>query len=209
MERRGRVLGPDQYEAELDFDVGKKYNCLGLGTAAVIVMDEDTDMVAVARNIARFIAHESCGQCTPCREGTGWMFKILSRIEAGEGRTKDLDLLLEIAGSMGSAFPGSTICQLADAATGQSERSSTSSGMNLRCALRDRASPLLWGLKVILRVSEIPTRKVWRTRGGNDHAYLRHKSVCRNRILWCELWIRKGFSHKQFVLSFEVKRLPS
>lgn len=109
------ILSADQYEAELDFDIGKKYGCLGLGTAGVIVMDEDTDMVVVARNIARFFANESCGQCTPCREGTGWMYKMLCRIEIGEGTTRDLDLLLEIAGSMG-AMPGTTICGLADGA---------------------------------------------------------------------------------------------
>ena len=109
------VLSTDQYHAELDFDIGKKYGCLGLGTAGVIVMDEDTCMVAMARNIARFFAHESCGQCTPCREGTGWMYKMLCRIEAGDGTTEDLDLLLEIAGSMG-AMPGTTICGLADGA---------------------------------------------------------------------------------------------
>ena len=109
------VLGPDQYEAELDFDVGKKYDCLGLGTACVTVMDEDTDMVAVTRNIARFFSRESCGQCTPCRDGTGWMYQMLQRIEAGDGTTRDLDLLLELAGTMG-AMPGTTICGLADGA---------------------------------------------------------------------------------------------
>jgi len=109
------VLGTDQYEAELDFDIGKKYECLGLGTAGIVVMDEDTDMVAVARNCARFYAAESCGQCTPCREGGNWMYKMLKRIEQGDGTTKDLDLLLEIAGSMGS-MPGTTICGLADGA---------------------------------------------------------------------------------------------
>jgi NADH-quinone oxidoreductase subunit F len=109
------ILGTDQFDAGLDFDIGKKYGCLGLGTAGVIVLDEDADMVAVARNIARFFAHESCGQCTPCREGTGWMYKILCRIEAGDGTKKDLDLLLELAGSMG-AMPGTTICGLADGA---------------------------------------------------------------------------------------------
>ncbi len=109
------VLGPDEYHAELDFDIGKKHNCLGLGTAGVIVFDEDTDMVAVARNIARFFSRESCGQCTPCREGTSWMYKILCRIEEGGGRSRDLDMLLELAGSMG-AMPGTTICGLADGA---------------------------------------------------------------------------------------------
>jgi NADH-quinone oxidoreductase subunit F len=107
------ILGPDQFDAELDFDIGRKYNVLGLGTACPTVFDEDTDMVAVARNIARFFKHESCGQCTPCREGSGWLYQLLSRIEDGNARTKDLDLALEIATSMG-AMPGTTICGLAD-----------------------------------------------------------------------------------------------
>ena len=107
------VLDTNQYDAELDFDIGKKYGCLGLGTAGVIVMDEDTDMVAVARNIARFFSHESCGQCTPCREGSAWIYKTLLRIEQGDGTTKDLDMLLELSSSMG-AMPGTTICGLAD-----------------------------------------------------------------------------------------------
>lgn len=108
------ILDASQYEVTLDFDIGK-HNVLGLGTAGVIVMDEDTDMVAMTRNIVRFYAHESCGQCTPCREGGNWMYKILKRIEAGHGTTRDLDLLLEVAGSMG-AMPGTTICGLADGA---------------------------------------------------------------------------------------------
>jgi len=107
------VVGPDQYEAEMDFDIGREYNVLGLGTACPTVFDEDTDMVGVARNIARFFKHESCGQCTPCREGSGWLYQLLTRIEQGEGRTKDLDMTLEIATSMG-AMPGTTICGLAD-----------------------------------------------------------------------------------------------
>ena len=107
------VLGPDQYEAEMDFDIGTKYDVLGLGTACPTVFDEDTDMVAVARNIARFFKNESCGQCTPCREGADWMLKLLLRIENGGGTYKDLDLVLEIAGSMGLT-PGTTICGLAD-----------------------------------------------------------------------------------------------
>ncbi len=107
------ILGPDQLDAEMDFDIGRKYNVLGLGTACPTVFDEDTDMVAVARNIARFFKHESCGQCTPCREGSGWLYQLLARIEKGDARTKDLDLALEIATSMG-AMPGTTICGLAD-----------------------------------------------------------------------------------------------
>ena len=107
------ILGTDQYEAELDFDIGRKHNVLGLGTACPTVFDEDTDMVAVARNIARFFKHESCGQCTPCREGSGWLYQLMGRIETGDAYTKDLDLALEIATSMGS-MPGTTICGLAD-----------------------------------------------------------------------------------------------
>jgi len=106
-------LGPDQYEAELDFDIGRRFNVLGLGTAGVIVMDEDTDMVAMTRNIVRFFSHESCGQCTPCREGSGWLYQMLCRIEEGDGRMKDIDLMDELARSMG-AMPGTTICGLAD-----------------------------------------------------------------------------------------------
>ncbi|MEM1331609.1 MAG: NADH-quinone oxidoreductase subunit NuoF [Planctomycetota bacterium] len=107
------VLSADQYEAELDFDIGRKYNVLGLGTACPTVFDEDTDMVLVARNIARFFKHESCGQCTPCREGSGWLYQLMCRIEDGGAKTKDLDQALEIATSMGS-MPGTTICGLAD-----------------------------------------------------------------------------------------------
>jgi NADH-quinone oxidoreductase subunit F len=107
------VLGPDQFDAQMDFDIGRKNEVLGLGTACPTIFDQDTDMVAVARNIARFFRNESCGQCTPCREGTEWIYKLLCRIEAGSGTSKDLDLLLELAGSMGIG-PGTTICGLAD-----------------------------------------------------------------------------------------------
>lgn len=107
------ILGPDQYEAELDFDIGSKYQVMGLGTSCPTIFDEDTDMVAMARNISRFFKNESCGQCTPCREGAQWIYKILCRIESEDASPKDLDLLLELAGSMG-IIPGTTICGLAD-----------------------------------------------------------------------------------------------
>ncbi len=106
-------LGTDQYEAELDFDIGRRFNVLGLGTAGVIVLDEDDSVVSMTRNIVRFFSHESCGQCTPCREGSGWLYQMLCRIEEGDGHTKDLDLMDELAQSMG-AMPGTTICGLAD-----------------------------------------------------------------------------------------------
>jgi NADH-quinone oxidoreductase subunit F len=83
-----------------------------IGTAAVIVMDETTDLVKVLARIAKFYYHESCGQCTPCREGTGWMYKILNRIIAGNGTIHDLDLLISVA----SNIEGNTICALGEAA---------------------------------------------------------------------------------------------
>ena len=107
------ILGTDQYDAELDFDIGSKYDVLGLGTACPTVFDEDTDMVAVARNITRFYKHESCGQCTPCREGSGWLYQLMCRITDGDARNRDLDIALELAQSMGT-MPGTTICGLAD-----------------------------------------------------------------------------------------------
>jgi NADH-quinone oxidoreductase subunit F len=108
------VLGPDQLDIKLDFDdVRFRGGCLGLGTAGMIVMNEHTDMVKALRNCVRFYSHESCGQCTPCREGSAWMYKILNRIVDGMGRTSDLELLLELEKTMG-IMPGTTICGLAD-----------------------------------------------------------------------------------------------
>ena len=108
------VLGPSQLDIKLDFDdVRFRGGCLGLGTAGMIVMNEHTDMVEALRNCVRFYAHESCGQCTPCREGAPWMRKILDRIIEGGGRPRDLDMLLELEKTMGT-MPGTTICGLAD-----------------------------------------------------------------------------------------------
>jgi len=108
-------LRADEFDCPLDFAGPGKYDCLGLGTAAVVVMDETVSMIDVLHNSCRFFAHETCGQCTPCREGTSWALKMLERIKAGKGRLKDLDLLLEIADSIG-IIPGTTICGLADGA---------------------------------------------------------------------------------------------
>ncbi|RCK76688.1 MAG: NADH-ubiquinone oxidoreductase chain F [Ignavibacteriae bacterium] len=83
-----------------------------IGTGGVIVMDEDTDVLKVLKRISHFYHHESCGQCTPCREGTGWMEKILDRFIRGEGTIKDIDLLLDVANNI----EGNTICALGDAA---------------------------------------------------------------------------------------------
>jgi NADH-quinone oxidoreductase subunit F len=83
-----------------------------LGTAGMVVMDEDTDMVDMLTRISHFYHHESCGQCTPCRDGTGWLEKTLKKINRGDGEMRDLDLLLDICTQM----EGRTICALADAA---------------------------------------------------------------------------------------------
>ncbi|HMU43752.1 MAG TPA: NADH-quinone oxidoreductase subunit NuoF [Ignavibacteriaceae bacterium] len=83
-----------------------------IGTGGIIVMDEDTDLVKVLARISKFYHHESCGQCTPCREGTGWLQKILERILDGKGSISDIDLLITVA----SNIEGNTICALGEAA---------------------------------------------------------------------------------------------
>ncbi len=83
-----------------------------LGSGAVIVMDDTTCMVKVLANLSHFYFNESCGQCTPCREGTGWLARVVHRIEHGQGRPEDLDMLVDVAGKIG----GRTICALGDAA---------------------------------------------------------------------------------------------
>jgi NADH-quinone oxidoreductase subunit F len=82
-----------------------------LGSGGFMVMDQDTDMVEVARNIAHFYAHESCGQCTPCREGGHWIEKIFSRVSLGAGRPGDAELALNIT----SQIEGHTICAFGEA----------------------------------------------------------------------------------------------
>jgi NADH-quinone oxidoreductase subunit F len=104
-----------EFDTPLDFNGPGKVGCLGLGTDAVTVIDETTSMVDVLYNICRFFEHESCGQCTPCREGTGWMRKITERMRRGLGRMEDLAILDEVAKSIG-IMPGTTICGLADGA---------------------------------------------------------------------------------------------
>ena len=95
----------------MDFDSLKAAGTMA-GSGGVIVMDETTCMVAALDSAAKFFADESCGQCSPCREGTGWVHRILQRIVDGKGSLQDLDDLLAIAGDM----EGNTICVFADAA---------------------------------------------------------------------------------------------
>ena len=89
------LLSADELDTPLDFESLRKPGCLGLGTAAVTVIDDQTSIVDYLYNTCRFFAHESCGQCTPCREGTGWFYKTMKRIKAGGGRLEDLDIMLE------------------------------------------------------------------------------------------------------------------
>ena len=95
----------------MDFDALKEVGS-GLGTAAVIVMDKTIDPIAAIRRLAHFYKHESCGQCTPCREGTQWLFDILSRMEYGKADFAEIDMLWEIT----KQIEGHTICALGDAA---------------------------------------------------------------------------------------------
>jgi NADH-quinone oxidoreductase subunit F len=106
------VLRPDELEkVNLDYESVQAAGSL-LGSGGVIVMDDTTCMVRAAWNLARFFAHESCGQCSPCREGCHWMEKIFHRIEQGEGRKGDLELILNVS----SNIMGNTICPFGDAA---------------------------------------------------------------------------------------------
>jgi len=105
------VLRAEQCDVDLDYDSLAAIGTM-LGSAGVMVMDSSTCMVKAIERITHFYAHESCGQCTPCREGCGWLEKILTRIEAGEGRQEDLGLLENIADNI----QGQTICPLGDAA---------------------------------------------------------------------------------------------
>ena len=95
----------------MDFDSLRDVKS-GLGTAAVIVMDRSTDIVKAIARLARFYKHESCGQCTPCREGTGWMWRVMERLVTGDAEAKEIDLLLEVTYQV----EGHTICALGDAA---------------------------------------------------------------------------------------------
>ncbi|MBA3577349.1 MAG: NADH-quinone oxidoreductase subunit NuoF [Sphingomonas sp.] len=98
-------------DCPMDFD-GLKALGSGLGTAAVIVMDKSTDIVRAISRISYFYKHESCGQCTPCREGTGWMWRVMERLREGEGTVETIDKLLDVT----KQVEGHTICALGDAA---------------------------------------------------------------------------------------------
>ncbi|MCC7394606.1 MAG: NADH-quinone oxidoreductase subunit NuoF [Sphingomonadaceae bacterium] len=105
------VPAKDIIDAPMDFD-GLKAVGSGLGTAAVIVMDKSTDIVRAISRISYFYKHESCGQCTPCREGTGWMWRVMERLRTGDAEVHEIDTLWEVT----KQVEGHTICALGDAA---------------------------------------------------------------------------------------------
>ncbi len=107
------VLSAEEIDVAMDYDALAKAGSM-LGSGAIIVLDEETSMVQTLLNLEIFFAKESCGQCTPCREGTRWIVQILKRIAAGKGTPEDPDLLLDIAAHMA----GRTLCPLGDAAAG-------------------------------------------------------------------------------------------
>jgi NADH-quinone oxidoreductase subunit F len=98
-------------DAAMDFDTLRDLKS-GLGTAAVIVMDKSTDIVRAIARLSYFYKHESCGQCTPCREGTGWLWRVVSRMAEGRAQKREIDMLLEVT----TQIEGHTICALGDAA---------------------------------------------------------------------------------------------
>jgi len=105
------LLLPDQLDIPASFDSIQKAGSL-LGSAGLIVLDDSVCMVWLAMNLLHFYRHESCGKCTPCREGCDWLYKLLQRLERGEGRDKDLDLLFGVSNNI----VGKTLCAFGDAA---------------------------------------------------------------------------------------------
>ncbi len=105
------VRGEHMRDAIMDFDALKEKGS-SLGTAAVIVMDNSTDMIKNIWRLSKFYKHESCGQCTPCREGTGWMMRVMARLVKGDASVEEIDMLLDVT----KQVEGHTICALGDAA---------------------------------------------------------------------------------------------
>ncbi len=105
------ILSADEVDIAMDYESVAQAGSM-LGTASVIVMDDRTNIVKAVRRMVEFYAHESCGQCTPCREGTAWLGKIMRRIERGDGSEEDLQTLLDL----GKNMTGTTICVLSDSA---------------------------------------------------------------------------------------------
>jgi NADH-quinone oxidoreductase subunit F len=105
------VLSADEIDVPLDFEGIARAGSM-LGSAGTIVLDDSRSMVEVARILTHFYKHESCGKCSPCREGTGWMLQLIERIESGEGSERDVAHLESVC----NAIAGKTLCPFGDAA---------------------------------------------------------------------------------------------
>jgi NADH-quinone oxidoreductase subunit F len=127
--------GDIMMDCTMDYDSIAKAGSM-LGSGAVIVMDETTCMVKALERLSYFYFEESCGQCTPCREGTGWLYRVVHRIEHGQGRPEDLDLL----NSRHDNIMGRTICALGDAAA-MPVRASSSTSRGVRIPHREQEMP--------------------------------------------------------------------
>jgi NADH-quinone oxidoreductase subunit F len=132
------LMTADEIDLPMDYDSVAKAGSM-MGSGGMVVMDEDTCMVDMARRIMQFDAHESCGWCIPCREGTTWLRKMLERFHAGFGRSEDIDLMEELSKNM----LGRTFCPLGDAAAMptisivQKFRSEFEDHLNGRCAYKN------------------------------------------------------------------------
>ncbi len=132
------LLTAAEIDVAMDYDSVAKIGSM-MGSGGMVVMDEDTCMVDMARRIMHFYAHESCGWCIPCREGTTWLRKMLERFHAGLGRTEDIDLMAELSKNM----LGRTFCPLGDAAAMptisivEKFRSEFEDHLNGRCAYKN------------------------------------------------------------------------
>nr|WP_272214187.1 NADH-quinone oxidoreductase subunit NuoF [Marinicella sp. W31]MDC2877574.1 NADH-quinone oxidoreductase subunit NuoF [Marinicella sp. W31] len=105
------VKAEDMMDVQMDFD-GLKEVKSSFGTGGAIVMDKSTDIIKAIARLAEFFKHESCGQCTPCREGTGWMWRVMERMVIGKAQKREIDMLFEVT----KQVEGHTICALGDAA---------------------------------------------------------------------------------------------
>jgi NADH-quinone oxidoreductase subunit F len=131
------ILPASHREVKMDFDNVAKAGSM-LGSAAVMVLDETTCIVRAAARLAKFFAHESCGQCTPCREGTHWAELVLERIEHGHGKPEDAELMLRMTQNM----TGMTICALSDAAVGPARSVITNFRDEVEQHIRQRRCPI-------------------------------------------------------------------
>src|SRR5215510_9969745 len=145
---RSLLLPDAEIDLPMDYDSVAKAGSM-LGSGGMVVMDEDTCMVDMARRIMHFYAHESCGWCIPCREGTTWLQKMLDRFHAGLGRSEDIDMVEELSKNM----LGRTFCPLGDAAAMptisivQKWRSEFEDHLNGRCAYTKASDALLLGAR--------------------------------------------------------------